>query len=165
MIDHIPPFPTLLHGFMFLSLCLLIGCSTGDASYAPKSKAVLATHKRFLNSIADAEIATRVQDACPNFEYKEAEEEAILDRFASDVERLPLRSGIDIADVIKYQENAKRLVRNSASRKYIFERVKFVLNDKGVTADQPELICTLGETEFSKQSQIGRFLTKTNTAG
>lgn len=165
VLENMLPMPILLQGFALMSLLLMQACATGDASYTPQSKAVMATHTSFLNNIADAEIATRIQDSCPGFGYKESEEQVILDNFAKAVENLPLRSGADIADVIKYQENAKSLVRNSQSKRYVVARVKFVLTQKGVTAEQPELICDMGETEYQKQSQIGRFLTKTNTAG
>lgn len=154
--EHLSLWPALA---LLSGLLLLVACSE---PFEPKSKVVIQTQNRFLDDVAAAEVATRVINLCPGYSFNDLEQEAVLERFAKAVEDLPKRGGAPIEEVIAFQENAKNLVRGKTARSYIVARVAQMIDAGGVTPEAPDLICRMGENEYQKRSQIGRFLVRTN---
>lgn len=147
-----------------ISVCLILAlslsaCGGGkNTNFIPKSKILLDTRKAFLDDVAAAETAHRINKLCPGYAFNDKEEEAILEKFAKAVENLPARGRAPIEEVIAFQQNAADLMQTKQAKTYIVARVKQNLIDRGVGPEAPDLICRVGEEEYQKQSQIGRFL-------
>lgn len=154
--EHMTYLPVIA---LLSALLLLVACSE---PFEPESKVVIETQNRFLDDVASAEVATRIIRFCPGYRFNETEQQVVLDRFAKAVEDLPKRGGAPIAEVIAFQENAKNLMQSKSSKAYVGARAAQMIELGGVTPDAPDLICRMGEDEYQKKSQIGRFLIRTN---